>query len=77
LSLGGLLFSEKAHRGSDSEEKGVAGFSLSNFISAEEACVWTGKREAEQRVAEREHQRGEGKLGMEADVNQLQIVMIS
>jgi hypothetical protein len=30
----------------------VSGFSLSNYISAEEACDWTGKREAELRVAE-------------------------
>ena len=35
----------------------VAGFSLYNFhnyISAEEACDWTGKREVELRVAETE-----------------------
>ena len=36
----------------------VAGFSLSNYISAEEACDWTGKREAELRVAEKGN-RGE------------------
>ena len=33
---------------------GVAEFSLSNYISAEEACGWTGKREAALRVAETE-----------------------
>jgi hypothetical protein len=30
----------------------VAGFSLSNYISAEEVCDWTGKREVELRIAE-------------------------
>ena len=44
----------------------VAGFSLSNYISAEEACDWTGKREAELRDAEREgvrqEKRGEWRL---------------
>jgi hypothetical protein len=30
----------------------VAGFSLSNYINAEEAYDWTGKREAELRVVE-------------------------
>jgi hypothetical protein len=30
----------------------VVGFSLSNYINAEEVCDWTGKREAELRVAE-------------------------
>jgi hypothetical protein len=30
---------------------GIAGFSLSDYISAEEVCDWTGKREAELRVA--------------------------
>jgi hypothetical protein len=30
----------------------VAGFSLYNYISAEEACDWTGKQEAELRVSE-------------------------
>jgi hypothetical protein len=32
---------------------GVAGFSLSSYVSAEEICDWTGKREAELKVAER------------------------
>jgi hypothetical protein len=32
----------------------VVGFSLSNYISAEEACDWTEKKEAELRVAETE-----------------------
>jgi hypothetical protein len=34
--------------------RGVTGFSLSNYISAEEVCDWAGKREAELRVAERD-----------------------
>jgi hypothetical protein len=32
----------------------ITEFSLYNYIIAEEACDWTGKREAELRVAERE-----------------------
>ena len=42
----------------------VAGFSLSNYIKIlvqQEACDWTGKREAELRVAETEHLRREEK----------------
>ena len=37
----------------------VAGFSLSNYISAEEACDWTGKREVQFRGAETESISGE------------------
>ena len=37
----------------------VAGFSLSNYIRAAIACDWTGKREAELRVAETESMSGE------------------
>jgi hypothetical protein len=37
----------------------VPRFSLSNYIGAEEACDWTGKREAEPRVAETESVSGE------------------
>jgi hypothetical protein len=36
----------------------VAEFSLSNYIKAEEVCNWTGKREVELRVGERERERG-------------------
>ena len=36
----------------------VAGFS--NYISAEEACDWTGLRESEQRAAETERSQEEG-----------------
>jgi hypothetical protein len=32
----------------------IAGFSLSNYVTAEEACDWTGKREVELIVAETE-----------------------
>jgi hypothetical protein len=38
----------------------VVGFSLSNYIKIlvqQEACDWTGKREAALRVAERERER--------------------
>ena len=46
----------------------VAGFSLSNYISAEEACDWTGKREAELRVSGRENDGGEeGESKVETD----------
>jgi hypothetical protein len=44
----------------------VAGFSLSNYISAEEACDWTGKREVGLRLKgqrlrrEREMENGGG-----------------
>ena len=44
----------------------VAEFCLSNYTSAEEACGWTVKREAELRDAEREgvrqEKRGEWRL---------------
>jgi hypothetical protein len=30
----------------------VTGFSLSNYIIAEEVCDWTGKREVELRVSD-------------------------
>jgi hypothetical protein len=61
----------------------VAGFSLSNYIRAAIACDWTGKREAELRVAETESvSEGEKERKMEADVNQWdfnqpQVVMTS
>jgi hypothetical protein len=38
----------------------VARFSLSNFISVEEACDWTGKREAELSDAETAYQERGG-----------------
>jgi hypothetical protein len=38
----------------------VTGFSLSNYISAEEACDWTGKGKTELRVAETASWRREG-----------------
>ena len=41
----------------------VAGFSLSNYISVENVCDWTGKREAELRVAETESISGERSRG--------------
>ena len=43
--------------------------SLSKYISAEEACDWTGKREAELRVAETEAslEKKRRKVKMEAD----------
>ena len=54
----------------------MAGFSLSNYIKIlvqQEACDWTGKREAELRVAETESISGERGRGerrkIAADVN--------
>ena len=41
-------------------EPTVAGFSLSNYISAGEVCDWVGKREIELRVAETERSQEEG-----------------
>ena len=48
----------------------MAGFSLSNYIKIlvqQEACDWTGKREAELRVGETERLRREGGSKMEGD----------
>jgi hypothetical protein len=49
----------------------IAGFFLSNYISAEEVCNWTGIRELELRVGERgqgeclrEERREEGRWWM-------------
>ena len=58
-----------------------AGFFLSNYISAEEACDYTGKRKVEVRVAETES-ISEEREEMAVDVNlhgvyQPQVVMIS
>jgi hypothetical protein len=47
----------------------VPEFSLSNYISAEEACDWTGKGKAELRVAETENISGERGRKMAADLN--------
>ena len=58
----------------------VAGFSLSNYISAEEACDWTGKREAELRVAEKEgacQRRGQARWLWTHGIYQPQVAMIS
>jgi hypothetical protein len=46
----------------------VAGFSLSNYIRAEEARDWTGKREVELRVAGTERVSEERERRMEADM---------
>jgi hypothetical protein len=54
----------------------VAGFSLSNYISAKEICDWTGKREAELRIAERGRGRGGrggGGRGREREKNCLRV----
>jgi hypothetical protein len=48
----------------------VTGFSLSNhtkILGQEEACDWTGKREAELRVAETERVSGREETKMEAN----------
>ena len=37
------------------KDRHVAGFSLFNYISAEEVCDWTEKGEVELRVAEKEN----------------------
>ena len=58
----------------------VAGFSLSNYISAEEVCDWTGKREAELRVAEKEgacQRRGQARWLWTHGIYQPQVAMIS
>ena len=58
-------------------------FSCPITLGQQEACDWTGKREAELRVAETESVSGtKRKAKMEADVNQhdfnqAQVVMIS
>ena len=51
---------------STQETEDVTGFSLSNYISAEEACDWTGKRVAEMGSQERKRK----KTKMVADVSQ-------
>lgn len=64
-------------------DKAVIGVSFSNYITihAEEACDWTGKREAELRVAETG--ASQGRMGRKAvdvnpcDVYQPQVAMLS
>jgi hypothetical protein len=60
---------------------GTSGISLSNYISAEEACHWTGKRKMEQIVAETESisggEGGKEKMKMAVDLYQPQRAMIS
>ena len=54
----------------------VTGFSLSNYIKIlvqQEACDWTGKREAEQRVAETGSNTGEKKKETKWRTNRIQI----
>ena len=59
------------------KERGtLTGFSLSNYIKIlvqQEACDWTGKREAELRVAETGSNTGEKKKETKWRTNRIQI----